>query len=1671
MGNATFRSIANPPQDLRVYFQADLPKFIIGPKIGNGKFMKTYSMKVDNAPFPIVVKVYMRTSDDEQYINQISLRLSHLWKVISFARYPNLLPYECWIKSSIRMKPTGVPVYLLRQFISANLHDRLSTRPFLNETEKLWIVFQLFKCLEILNSHNIVHGDIKPENIMITSWNWIILTDFAPFKPVYIPDDDPTDFQYFFETMGRGRCYIAPERFMKKQVGISRPAGEEFGFDVKDENGSMKKSKLTMTSEMDIFSLGCCMAEIFLDGETLLDLPAMLKYNSNSANLERLDQDESPVKGAIQRINNPMIRKAVVDMTQRNPEKRLTALEYRLLLQGGVNDVSDDISSPIAAFPLYFEKFLYPLFLRLHFEGITPDARVGIICEVYANIVLQLSGEADSLGSNYFCSAMKDIFVSANDEKTCTDNESIRNVDEVIQAARSRKSFPFKAELLSPSPSKESKKKETIDRISSQEAISSIESNSELEISELIKTCKEFIKDVEDSKTKRFEEGLDDIKDLLLTSEAKAFLKASVTSKLLQPWGLAKTCDEFLIIIQVIISQFRNLKHPQSRIVSLLLLIRLGIRCSDSIILSKILPILIHSLEDTNAVVRSMGINAIRTLLRNIQTISSFETNIFNNYIFPALSKLSKDNEMIVRITFAESIGILAETSKRFLDLSHLVTQNKIIQDYHNNLMHEEKGEDEVIGNQIKESRENILAVDFNYDKKLKLLHEQISRWIRDLVLDSNNSSSSASNDLRSGSGLSSNLSLVKRALLVDLMRLCSFFGQESTMDMLLTQLLTFLNDQDWELRFDFCDKIASVCLFLGSTVTSECVLPCIENALFDIEEKVIAKAFECLVQLVGSQLLSNSALVDLIDIILPLLFHPSNDIRNSLIDLLVIISKVFGTVYSSIYLYPKLYPNYITIDLQYILFSENLTVDLLRYSLKSPISRMKFRQGLLQRQQVYNISTSQMNNITTIKDSLTSPEEEVKIALLTKYLDRAAQEISTKIKQWRNGNNSNILLSSSTPGSLSSSNSLNRYAMAVMGNDDDNLAIFESILAPIPSSQTPDNLLQVVQVPHQKYGQAYFPVIPEKARQDNIENLHLNKSTTKVSYLFGIISKQTGMLRNLQATIIQEQYQGGDVNAITTSSDHPTALAAADSIFANSSNPNIIVPSSLLNPVDSQTSIHKAHAALELSMLIKRIKALHIPPVPPDFGVLRQPDEKKFNNYLEVLDLSSSLDGISRSSWKPKENVLAMSLLEHKRSVNRLAVSPDQSFFISASSDQTAKVWQIRGIDRIAFPRSSLTYSQHKGALTDITTIENSHSVATASEDGSVHVWRVDVVANSTLTSINDNLGFDDVPIATLRQPGLTVGGYSTIRQLNESEGSIVSLQHFNGDMSSCLIYASQKGIVHGWDLRMSQESFQYTLRPELGYPTCSTVSSDRSWICIGTNKGFVALWDMRYNVMSCLWRHSSHVPIHRLACSKYMPSSSSVLGGSYLIAATGNNETSIWSIPDGGECIKCFRSIDVNENFISPNDYNNGLDNLPSLDPINFNTRHYNPVVPIISPFTMNSNCTSSNIGSVRSIIGRISQSSESYLITGGTDRHIRFWDFISPLKCYSIASPDSLQKPSFDAPEIYDGKLFVSYDMNCPSSKAILQSQIPTKEGLGLTLPPQNFKVSCLRQVKCI
>lgn len=134
----------------------------------------------------------------------------------------------------------------MREYVKYSLYDRISTRPFLTNIEKKWITFQVLYALHQCHKVGVCHGDIKLENITITSWNWVLLVDFASFKPTFLPEDNPADYSYFFDTSRRRTCYIAPERFMKT---LTSDTNTSMFNETPYNSGELKPA-------MDIFSAG-----------------------------------------------------------------------------------------------------------------------------------------------------------------------------------------------------------------------------------------------------------------------------------------------------------------------------------------------------------------------------------------------------------------------------------------------------------------------------------------------------------------------------------------------------------------------------------------------------------------------------------------------------------------------------------------------------------------------------------------------------------------------------------------------------------------------------------------------------------------------------------------------------------------------------------------------------------------------------------------------------------------------------------------------------------------------------------------------------------------------------------------------------------------------------------------------------------------------------------------------------------------------------------------------------------------------------------------------------------------------------------------------------------------------------------------------------------------------
>ncbi len=165
------------------------------------------------------------------------------------------------------------------------------------------------------------------------------------------------------------------------------------------------------------------------------------------------------------------------------------------------------------------------------------------------------------------------------------------------------------------------------------------------------------------------------------------------------------------------------------------------------------------------------------------------------------------------------------------------------------------------------------------------------------------------------------------------------------------------------------------------------------------------------------------------------------------------------------------------------------------------------------------------------------------------------------------------------------------------------------------------------------------------------------------------------------------------------------------------------------------------------------------------------------------------------------------------------------------------------------------------------------------------------------------------------------------------------------------------------------------------------------------GTNHGYISLWDIRYQMMVKLWRHSSGQPVSRLAtCHTVLPQDKS--NGTlterkpYFFIGCGSNEASIFDVSTG-ICRQCFRVID--DQFTNKAMLPESYVSMPSLKEIEFPYDKSRPIV-----FARNERLqtrTKPFEPNIASLIGRIGMTGKSYLVTGGSDRFLRYWDFTSP------------------------------------------------------------------------
>ncbi|RPD52474.1 ARM repeat-containing protein [Lentinus tigrinus ALCF2SS1-7] len=1341
--------------------------------LGSARFLKTVKSRHKNGY--LVVKIFIKP-DPGMSLRKYHRRLKMEREAL--ADIPNVYSYQSFVE-------TDKAGYVIRQWVASNLYDRISTRPFLSLVEKKWIAFQILNALRDARNRKVSHGDIKSENILVTSWNWVYVSDFASYKPTYLPLDDPSDFSFFFDTSGRRSCYIAPERFYTASENPDISAKKS---KLASEDGEGKRDG-KVTEAMDCFSAGCVIAELFLEGKPLFTLSELFKYR----------EGELKVDTQLSVVEDEGVRQLIKQMIAIDPSTRPT---FDTLLH----------TSRGTVFPESFYSFLHNY--------------VSSVNEVNSPSLFSASTTPSAGPSSATLSAHKGAGAAGSSSAAL--NGDMPN---------------------DPLPSDSDHRMERI--------WADYESVEPYLINE---TVEETVMDVK----------VDYTPQLISTRPFHDVLPVELSipnreSKLHSAWSAGKRAaaedGPALIILSLICANIRNCYLPSSKVRALDVFLALSSHLTDEAKLDRMVPYIVDLLHDDAAIVRAAALRTLMQVLMLVTVITPSNAAIFPEYIIPAIAHLVRDPEVLVRCMYAQIIVPLADTAVRYLEMGQALKAHGSYK-----LSPDTQEYDEA-------------HFEVSYDASMSDLQNSIQEHLATLLVDPS--------------------SVVKRAVLHNISSLCIFLGRQKTNDVLLSHMITYLNDRDWLLRYAFFDSIVDVAACAGGRSLEEYILPLMIQALSDVEETVVAKVLASLTSLCELGLFQKMRIWELMSATLGFLYHPNIWIRQGAAAFIASAAKHLPPSDVWCILYPSL---------RHLLRSDVREVDerTLLMVLKPPLDRKIFEAGVqwamkadktnFWRSHRSTKSESPRESMASVRQSGTpssrvrSEEDEAQISRLQQLGMTSTEE--NKLQAMRDY----VVKLARAISSFASRVSVEVESDALkvtttielqkLGVVPQTVFLRTPELEGRPSRISAHRLNSELRSPgtprtHRTLSIDHGPTATGAPFEDLRRRLALINNSANSLAVPGSreprspvphpLSVDTGLPpAHAQPELPQLERPGSPAES-TVSNTNSSALRAMHRFpIGDGQKAAPAVGSSKA----SATGLLEAHAQIlsegsqspsgrtspvSVAGTVRGQERPRLPSIAPISSYDGQ--EPGISNLLEHLYLDNNRDlqndfgprvhegpvrrrNAARHSFMPRDGSarrLEASLIahfnSHSEAITGIAVSPDHMFFISSSDDKTVKVWDTARLERNVTSKPRHTYNQHHARVKCVCMLEGLHCFASAADDGSLHIVRVHVSQSGTLPKYSK--------LQVVREHRMdTPGEY------------ITSMVHYSTDTSSNLIYATTHSAITILDLR-AMRSLQRMENPRHHGPiTCICLDRKRAWVICGTSTGVLSLWDIRFGILIKSWK-----------------------------------------------------------------------------------------------------------------------------------------------------------------------------------------------------------------------
>ena len=1008
---------------------------------------------------------------------------------------------------------------------------------------------------------------------------------------------------------------------------------------------------------------------------------------------------------------------------------------------------------------------------------------------------------------------------------------------------------------------------------------------------------------------------------------------------------------------------------------------------------------------------------------------------VFTEYIQPRLQTMVEGPKSkmrpSVRIAYASCLASLAHTALRILDMVQALRADGSMPTI------DPEAEVGVATNAMYQNLYDI--------SKLSLI-ENFESHTKALLTDSNGS--------------------VRRSFLGSVSSLCVFFGSPMANEVVLSHLNTYLNDRDWMLKCAFFQTIVGVATFVGGPGLEDFILPLMVQALTDPEEFVVEKVLSSFATMAELGLLQRSKTWEMVDVVARFMVHPNAWIKEAAVHYVSSSTQFLSRADTHCIILPLIRP-YLKISVTN--FSETAILDALKTPLPRPVFDMavvwatKVDRGAFWKtthqqrtfsfggpdQTVPTISSKDLVTSSLRKVSKNEEDEqwlmrlrnlgmaaddEFKLLALRDYIHRLAfnkpKEAFTSsshlnsivhLKElkitpqtvffdepptYRRSSQSDALTNGGrqthtiSDALLDAATSINdpltrrKKTQAILSSHRTSQ---ESVPLPLPSgfqearrgsSNIPSPLSSSPDTRNSTRNYLGLSSAPSTRASSRVAtHIVSNEDTRSEGTITPTESLKIGGVRDRLNGI---KHRPSAIDLLSRK-DTPKTLAAISTDATNATG-EMDVPANTEGGDDASSALNGQTERKPSPFVSKRPGHTY---TGGDRNVMKLLDDLASDNFpIDQVDFGPQVNPVSRRilkkadsqetdiPWRP-QGVHVATFGEHTAAINRVLPSPDHAFFITASDDGTVKIWDTSRLERNLIHRSRQTHKHADGtSIQSISFVENTHTFVSCAKDGTIHVVKVDC------TAIGDTTKY---------------GKLRLVREyrLPNGEWAIWS-EHFKSDARSILVLATNKSRVVALDIRTMTMLYEFSTSAYLGTPTCFVIDQKHNWLLLGTNRGILTLWDLRFRLHLRSWGLAGGSPIHRLKLHPWKGRGRWVC----VAGGTSHSEITVWDI-EKLQCREVYRTSSGGNN-----------DHLKSYEPIKLDGEKPEGMLDRFATALRPSSGDSMDRGIRALAIGIDSPNDDrdtkyGFLLTGGVDRNIRFWD-LAKVEASIIVSGQDIDEP---------------------------------------------------------